>query len=183
MEFSVLSKDTNDSRYILVKCKYGVCRVKKQHFNEGYTPTIMSALDKTEFFWNKVKENNPYVYNNYTLKSNYASDLKKVTLEGEGVLFKMTPNKILNNFRPGFKSCCDKTKYFINKSKKVHRDKYNYSLINYVNAKTKVKIICPEHGVFEQTPTNHLNGKGCLECGRISTKNHVLNNNRSSLSL
>lgn len=30
--------------------------------------------------------------------------------------------------------------------------------------KTKVKIICPIHGVFEQSPDNHLSGKCCKEC-------------------
>jgi hypothetical protein len=55
----------------------------------------------------------------------------------------------------------NKTLEFINKAKKVHNDKYDYSLVEYVNARTKVKIIDAHHGVFEQTPTDHLNGKGC----------------------
>jgi hypothetical protein len=54
---------------------------------------------------------------------------------------------------------------FIIKAKEVHGDKYNYSLVDYVNNNTKVKIICPEHGVFEQAPVNHLSGKGCKYCG------------------
>ena len=62
------------------------------------------------------------------------------------------------------------TEEFIAKAREVHGDKYDYSRVNYVNAKTKVEIICPEHGSFWQTPTNHLNGKGCPKCvGRIKT--------------
>ena len=53
---------------------------------------------------------------------------------------------------------------FIEKAIKIHNKKYDYSLVEYVNAKTKIKIICPEHGVFEQTPDNHLQGKGCKSC-------------------
>lgn len=56
------------------------------------------------------------------------------------------------------------TKEFITRAKDVHGDKYDYSLVKYVNARTKVKIICSEHGVFEQTPDNHLHGHGCLMC-------------------
>ena len=52
------------------------------------------------------------------------------------------------------------------KAKKVHSNKYDYSKVNYVNNKTKVCIICPKHGEFWQIPTNHLQGKGCLKCGR-----------------
>ena len=41
---------------------------------------------------------------------------------------------------------------FINDAKEVHREKYDYSEVNYVNRITKVKIICPEHGEFFQRP-------------------------------
>ena len=53
---------------------------------------------------------------------------------------------------------------FIYKSIKVHGIKYNYSKTKYVNAKTKVCIICPKHGEFWQIPHNHLNGQGCPWC-------------------
>ena len=66
------------------------------------------------------------------------------------------------------------TKKFIEKSKKIHKNKYVYSLVEYKNAKTKIKIICKEHGEFEQTPNNHLYGKkGCKKCSgnaRYTTK-------------
>ena len=54
---------------------------------------------------------------------------------------------------------------FINKSNIVHNNKYDYSKSIYISAKTKVIIICPEHGDFEQQPTNHYVGKGCYYCG------------------
>jgi len=54
---------------------------------------------------------------------------------------------------------------FIQKAKEVHNDKYDYSLVEYINAKTKIKIICKKHGVFEQSPSNHIQGYGCSLCG------------------
>lgn len=54
---------------------------------------------------------------------------------------------------------------FISKAKTVHGDKYDYSLVDYRTCKDKVKIICPIHGVFEQTPDKHTNeGNGCPGC-------------------
>ena len=41
-----------------------------------------------------------------------------------------------------------KNEIFIEKAKKVHGDKYDYSKVQYVNAYTKVGIICTEHGEF-----------------------------------
>ena len=58
------------------------------------------------------------------------------------------------------------TKQFIEEAKLIHGDKYDYSKVEYVNAKTKVCIICPEHGEFWQTPDKHINNKcGCGKCG------------------
>lgn len=53
---------------------------------------------------------------------------------------------------------------FIEKSKKVHGDKYDYSLVEYVKNRVRVKIICPIHGVFEQEPSAHMRGSGCNKC-------------------
>jgi len=56
------------------------------------------------------------------------------------------------------------TQQFIEDAYCKHGDTYNYKLVQYKGAKTKIKIICPEHGVFEQIPDNHLQGKGCPKC-------------------
>lgn len=63
------------------------------------------------------------------------------------------------------------TDQFIEKARKVHGDKYDYSKFNYETAIKKGIIICPEHGEFEQTPNNHLSGKGCPKCGRKIVEN------------
>lgn len=47
---------------------------------------------------------------------------------------------------------------FIIKANKVHGNKYDYSLIDYKNNKTKICIICPEHGEFWQLANSHLKG-------------------------
>ena len=61
--------------------------------------------------------------------------------------------------------CRSSKEEFIKKAREVHGDKYDYSKVHYVNSKTKVCIICPEHGNFEQTPNSHLRGCGCPTCG------------------
>jgi hypothetical protein len=53
---------------------------------------------------------------------------------------------------------------FIKKSKLIHGDKYDYSLVEYVNNNTKVKIICSIHGIFEQLPRSHSSGTRCRKC-------------------
>ena len=53
---------------------------------------------------------------------------------------------------------------FIRKARLVHGDKYDYSKVDYVNVMTRVIIICPKHGEFEQRPNDHLRGAGCTKC-------------------
>lgn len=56
------------------------------------------------------------------------------------------------------------TEQFIEKAKKVHGDKYDYSKVEYKNNTTKVIIICSKHNEFEQTPDIHLQGSNCPIC-------------------
>ena len=106
-------------------------------------------------------------------KSMYVNSKTKLTIicptHGE---FEQTPDGHINNQNgcPCCKSDClsqsQSMSYldFVNKALSIHGNKYDYSLVVYKNAKKKVKILCPEHGVFEQTPDAHLAGKGCYKC-------------------
>jgi len=66
---------------------------------------------------------------------------------------------------------------FITEAKEVHGDKYDYSKTKYEVNRKNVTIICPIHGEFEQTPSNHLRGKGCKYCGgttKMDTKLFII---------
>jgi hypothetical protein len=83
-------------------------------------------------------------------------------------LFYQKPNDHLKG--DGCSKCSGKykptTNEFIKRSNEIHGNKYDYSLCEYINVKTKVKIICTKHGEFEQIPDNHINLKqGCPKCG------------------
>ena len=56
------------------------------------------------------------------------------------------------------------TEIFIEEAKKIHGDKYDYSLVDYKNRFTTIKIICEKHGIFEQIPYAHLKGSICYKC-------------------
>lgn len=79
----------------------------------------------------------------------------------------MRPNDLLNGH--GCPKCGKPhSKYtvqdFIEKARRVHGDKYDYSKVEYIDAGTKVKIICPKCGEFLQTAREHLRGHGCPKC-------------------
>ena len=106
----------------------------------------------------------------------YTGVFNKVTVicpkHGE---FYIRPNDLLNGH--GCPSCSMvkklTTKDFIEKAKQIHGNKYDYSLVDYKNYSTPIEIICHkkdengiEHGVFLQTPRNHLQGDKCPKCYR-----------------
>lgn len=62
------------------------------------------------------------------------------------------------------------TEEFIERSKDIHGDRYDYSLVEYINGNGSVIIICEKHGEFKQRADGHLRGKNCLKCYHDSKK-------------
>jgi len=64
---------------------------------------------------------------------------------------------------------------FLERSKKIHGDKYDYSNVEYIHISKPVKIICKVHGEFEQTPREHFSGCGCYKCANriITTQDFI----------
>jgi len=67
------------------------------------------------------------------------------------------------------------TEGFLKKATLVHDKRYDYSLVEYVNKDTPVAILCEQHGVFYQTPHNHINGNGCPKCKAWKTQQKIYN--------
>lgn len=66
----------------------------------------------------------------------------------------------------------NKKHYFLKRSKKVHGNKYDYTLSNPHRMSDNVKIICAAHGIFLQTPNSHFRGKGCSKCSKSVIYTH-----------
>lgn len=102
---------------------------------------------------------------NIKLIGEYKNSYTKIIIQDElGILYKSTPIELLNLHPPSIITAIDKNKAFAIKANKIHDYKFDYSLVDYKNNRTKVKIICPEHGVFEQIAGNHLLGANCRKC-------------------
>lgn len=125
----------------------------------------MPKKSTTEEFINKsrIKHDDKY---DYSLVNYINSSSKVEIICNEHGIFNQSPNNHLKG--AGCPSCCGLIKpttgEFIEKAKKIHGNKYDYSLTKYINIRTNVKIICKIHGVFEQLSNSHLNGKGCAKC-------------------
>lgn len=131
----------------------------------------MPARLTKELFIKKAKQihGNKYNYENVKYVNNTTKVLIVCPIHGE---YYITPDSHLRGRACklcGILKAKEKNKMkqseFIEKSTKIHNGKYDYSEVRYENTETKVKIICPEHGEFLQTPHHHLRGIGCPKCG------------------
>lgn len=89
--------------------------------------------------------------------------------------FKKLPNKFING--SGCVLCLKEKhynaysfKWFLELSREKHKDKYDYSAVEYINTKNKITIKCSCGNVFSQTPQNHIQGSGCPLCGSVATR-------------
>lgn len=110
----------------------------------------------TEEFINRSKEihgDNKYDYS----MVEYINSLTKLSLIHNGIIYE----QLASNHLKGFK--CENIKGltqedFISKSKEIHGDKYDYSLVNFKNVRGKIKLI--HNGiVYKQFAYANLQGK------------------------
>ena len=140
----------------------------------GFEARVNKSRLTTEEFIKRAREihGDKYDYS----KANYINMRTKVIIicpeHGE---FKQKPSDHLNGV--GCPSCSKNlkltTEEFIKRAKEIHGNKYDYSKVNYINTRTKVVIICPEHGEFEQQPRRHLIGDGCPKCCSSTLENYI----------
>lgn len=125
---------------------------------------------------------NKYIYDKVVYRTSKHNVIITCPIHGD---FEQTPNSHLRGC--GCSKCADegtgdrcrmKLDEFLSRAKEIHGDKYDYSLVTedtFVHANIPIDIICPEHGIFRQRPTEHIKGRGCYKCGkqRMAIKNSL----------
>jgi|688.fasta_scaffold63135_2 very-short-patch-repair endonuclease/predicted RNA-binding Zn-ribbon protein involved in translation (DUF1610 family) len=124
----------------------------------------------TERFIQKATEMHGDKYD-YSLANYINSKIPMKIICKEHGIFETTAQSHIRKNPAGCPKCShtskNDTEGFIKKSKEVHGNKYDYSLVDYKNNNIKVKIICPSHGEFEQLPRIHASGFNCPKCRYI----------------
>lgn len=119
-----------------------------------------------------IKHGNKYDYSQVIF--NVLSDKVKIVCDKHGTFIQRASAHIrgqgcrkCNQPRPNLLS----KDRFIELSNKIHKYRYDYSLVEYINSTTSVEIICPDHGSFYQIPQVHyLQGCECPKCSYVGRK-------------
>lgn len=168
-------------RIIYFDTEFGICKRPIGSFGR-YNFRINSALNKTNFLKNQFIKSHGYKYDYTKVIYNGGTSKVKIICKKHGEFEQNTASHIFGRGCPkcGFEVSSTKrlsnTEIFIDRSKKIHNNKYNYNKVNYVNNSTNVIITCNVHGDFKQLPNSHLLGRGCHKCGFDTIRNIHLDN-------
>jgi len=191
-DYSLVNYVNNKTKVKIICPIHGIFEQTPKHHKNGYG-CKKCKIDKGVYY-TKRKSTNQFIEESkkihgdkydYSLVDYKNNKTKVKIICPEHGVFEQTPLQHLTLKQNCKKCVVDSYKngrfLFIEKSRKIHGDKYDYSLVNYVNNKTKVKIICPIHGVFEQRPDSHLNGQNCYKCSLINKRIKFINKIRHRL--
>ncbi len=163
-----LFKWTNSKAKIKIFCKKHSKyfeQIINDHLNGHGCPICNKNILTNEKFYNNIYDihNNKYDYSK--LKFDIGNDIGIIICPIHGE-FKQ---KVIEHYNGHGCSKCEGNYKLTNiifkeKANLIHNNKYNYKLVNYINNRTKVQIICSIHGIFEQSPNKHLLGQGCPKC-------------------
>ena len=169
---TIINEYINSMSDIFIKDELGIVyKVRAGNLIHGHKVSIEMAVDKTEAFRIKLK----LKYPDLELIGDFTHSKTKVrVIDKLGILYDTIPYQLLKRGASP-EGAVDKNKAFEIKSRLIHKDKYNYSNVKYINNATKVNIICEKHGEFSQRPMAHLSGNGCHKCGRISAIKSIKN--------
>jgi hypothetical protein len=132
---------------------------------DGNVLSFNSVIDKSKYFDFLYMSINRFNYERKSKFIGYKLPIK-INCPKHGD-FESTPEKLLSGTR--CKLCYRDSRvntlsYFIERANIIHSNKYDYSKSVYNGFDSRIDIICPEHGLFNQLVKGHLSGKGCKKC-------------------
>lgn len=128
----------------------------------------MNKNDNKEKFIEKMKDKYGSLFTYEKLNYNNNNKMVMITCVKHGDFLMCA--KVLLTKRDPVCPCilCTRQRHFAEFKQlafNVHKNKYNYSKSNFINATTKIEIVCEKHGSFFQEPYMHYAKKqGCKQC-------------------
>lgn len=170
-DWEVIGTYVHNKTPILLRDEYGDCLIPPVNILQKSKPSVKTAVNKTEYTINKFKEvwGDRYDYSKFEYKGARVKSIIVCRVHGK---FIQDANMHLSGC--GCLKCANEsissrvrsnTEEFIKKAQEKYGvEKYTYECSDYDTATTNIKINCPTHGIFEQTPNRFLNGQICPKC-------------------
>jgi len=143
---------------VIIESKYGKIRATAKNLLRGFKPSIQTALNKKEYYLNKLKDLNPDFLKEYELISDYTNESGYGTFKCKYGEVRITFN---NSYKyiPNIISSIDKTSFFLKKlEESVPNYKEKFTVISEYTKALEYMIVKDKYGELKITAGQLLQG-------------------------
>lgn len=151
-----------EGRNVIVRDKYGELKVRKDVILKGKHPSSRSAVDKNQYYKNKLLDVHPEIFNQIEIVSDIKGTKEPIICKTKWGLTKTTYDQLLQGCIPIYiNSAVDKNEFIRNKLLDIYKDyDYDFKVID----EDYSYLICPIHGKIPIKNELLLRGRQCPKC-------------------
>lgn len=172
-EIEVIGRFKGVTKPVLVKDKYGLLEVKTARQLLNNRPSIMSALNKTEYLMNQLRDAYPKIAESITPQSEYVNAKTKMLFETQFGIVSISPDALLAGHAPNIRSAIDRKQYFKNQLLYLYDNKYDFIVDSTDRHKGRCTLICPIHGEQSIDNDHIFSGHGCPKCNKFWENSNI----------
>lgn len=165
-EITIIGKYKGLDYPILISDKYGVMQLNKAKQLLYNKPGIKSALNKTEYFMNQVREAYPEIAEKIVPVSEYKKAKEKMLFSTQFGLVSAYPDSIIHGHCPNIRSAVNRKEYFKNQLLFLYDNKYDFIITSTDRHNGRVILVCPVHGHQSVDSDSIFLGTGCPLCNK-----------------
>lgn len=173
-EIKIISRYKGLNQPILVEDKYGVMSISSAQFLLYARPGIKSALNKTEYFMNVLKEKQPKIAQLVEPVSEYKKAKEKMLFRTRYGVISINPDSLLSGHEPTVRVAVDRKNYMKNQLLVLYGNKYDFEITSTDRHSGKCTLICPKHGRVEIDNDYIFSGVGCPKCNHERNESNIL---------
>lgn len=163
-EVKIVGKYKGLTHPVLCEDKYGIMQIKTARQLLNNRPTIYSALNKTEYFMNQLRNFYPDIAEEVSPASEYITARQKMLFNTKYGLVSVLPDNLLHGHKPSIRTAVNRKEYFKNQLLFLYDNKYDFKIDSTDRHKGRVILICPIHGEQSVDSDSIFLGSGCPEC-------------------
>lgn len=163
-DFEVVGRYKSLTQPVLLKDKYGVISLKQANQIFNARPGIKSALNKTEYFMNQLREKYPENAKLLTPVSEYEAMKKKMLFNTKYGLVSCAPDTLMAGHKATVRCAVNRKDYMRKQLLELYGERYDFKILSTDRHEGKVKLICPIHGEVLIDNDYIFEGCGCIKC-------------------
>lgn len=167
--YKIVSKFKGLTQPILIEDEYGILSIKQARLLLLNKPSILQALNKTEYFMSQLRKKQPELAKELTPVSEYVAAKQKMLFRDRYGIVSVNPDNLIHGHKPTIRAAINRKEYFKNQLLFLYDNKYDFIITSTDRHKGKVQLICPIHGSQYVDSDGIFLGKGCPACNKNTT--------------